>query len=268
MKSKFRHELISLCLMFLFFFPFFHSVRSTITNFPSSFFIEFEGVLNEEDHVFLVVFTNGSSLAQKNLTMNFSMHKIKDNNFIIGLVIETEDFVKQLKTDGYISNGQLQVNSIPSLFMLEQNLLEEGDHLFLAEIMAGKIFGNVSRIGTPSTAIDNHRIEARVILTYHEIDSDVTRPLTRGFDPETGLLVYAGGALSDVLLEEMGIKYIYGGLFNLKTYSDDLDFVLIEPASSPSLWILLFTSSLLFIILTISIYFITKRNKMNMHKKC
>lgn len=268
MKTIIRQHIVMMCLITPVFFLFVLPVQSVTTNVPSSFYMEFEGALDNEDYSFLVILTNETKIPQKNLTLTFSMDENEDNNYSIHLVVETEDIFKELSTEGYISDGQLIVNSRRTLFLINQTLLNEGDHIELAETMEGTLSGNVSTIGKPETAIANLRIRARVILAYHVIDSQNTLPLVIGFDPDTGLLVYAACVLSDVLLEEMGITYIYGGSFNLRAYSDNLDFMLIELHQSISLtWILVITMPAFFLFLVIALYHMCKTNKLKERKK-
>ena len=44
-----------------------------------------------------------------------------------------------------------------------------------------------------------------------------------GYEKETGMLIYAGYSICDVLLEKIGINHILGDTLGLSAYSDNLD---------------------------------------------
>ena len=56
--------------------------------------------------------------------------------------------------------------------------------------------------------------------SYEQIDSGmfVSSPLLT-FDSKTGILTSATGQFSDVLLNKLGVSFIFGGIFDLLDYS-------------------------------------------------
>jgi hypothetical protein len=89
----------------------------------------------------------------------------------------------------------------------------------------------VRKTGKVSTSVDPYKV------TGVRISSDAIRTvkgwplmLHAGYDPDTGILVYSGYSLSDVLLEKLGIDLLFGGSLELVSYSDNLN---LEIASIP-----------------------------------
>lgn len=265
MKMNFRHKLEFFCLITPFFFLFL-PVHSTFADVPSSFYVEFEGSLQMESDVFLVVFTNGSETSLKNLTITLSMDKIDSNKFNVHLAVDTEVFFREHHCIGEIVDNRLLTNSTSSLFMIDPKMLDEGANILIEKTPTGKILGDVRRLGKTDTSIPNHQIQVRMVAAYHVINSEKQRALNLCFDSNTGLLVRAAGILSDVLLYQMEIDSIWGGFYDLSSFSETLDFVLIETNSSTDselIFIFLFILSALFGLLVITIYRVNKKKKRN-----
>jgi len=91
--------------------------------------------------------------------------------------------------------------------------------------------------------------------------------LILGYDASTGILVYSGYSLSDVLLKAMGIELLLGGSLELVSYSENLKLELAEfppPGQMFNVGFILFIlglSSPVVLIATVVVYRIHEKRK-------
>lgn len=234
---------------------------------PNSFYVEFKGILDDKGDNFFIGFTNGSSISPESLTLKFSMNEKDDKNgYDVHLAVDGANFFKETFEDATFSDGRLIINSVPSIFIINPDLLIKENSILLTETSDWKLLGEIYGNAKPSTATERQGIKAIMVHAFHITDSGPTMPLNLGFDPNTGILVYIGAALTDVLLNEMGINFI-SGVFKLVSFSDNLNFELVEIPSSPAsglffvVPVLLISLFGLFIISTVVIYKVNKKRK-------
>ncbi len=87
----------------------------------------------------------------------------------------------------------------------------------------------------------------------------VSSPLLT-FDSKTGILTSATGQFSDVLLNKLGVSFIFGGLFDLLDYSENLNFTLVR-LSPPFELIILPAVGILFVLVVSLAYRSTKKRR-------
>ena len=182
-----------------------------------------------------------------------------ENEYNILFAVDSGVFFNETLLDGYIStDGRLMINSNPSVFVISPDLLIDGNIILLEDTSDWQLVGEVKGRGKPSTIIEGQGVEAIMLHCNHIINSTERMPLILGFDPNTGILVSAALAFTDILFKEIGIDFIFGGAFLLASYSNNLDFRLMEIPLSPGLGsfteIILVLSLTCFIVLTIAIY--------------
>ncbi|MGD6852707.1 MAG: hypothetical protein ACQCN6_11675, partial [Candidatus Bathyarchaeia archaeon] len=231
------------------------------TSSPFSTYVEFQGILDTSgesyatvdgvyqkiEPTFHVIFTDGSTANYKALNISFSTNAkgYADNDFQVHLAVTADDFSKEKTLDGTMVNGKLIVDSKTSLFMLDPHLLVKGAKIQLGETPDWKLVGDISNnTWKLQTAIEDYVVEAAGVLAYH---STAIAPkgwlmLNLGYDTQTGMLVSATGALSDVLLDAVGIQLITEGNFKLVGYSENLNLEVAKPPEGTTIfpyWIIL-----------------------------
>lgn len=206
-----------------------------------------DGVRQEIEPTIHIIFTNGSSTNSKELEMTFSTTTLIDNECKVHLAFEGDNFFYETTMNGKMSDGKLTINSTPSIFMIDPDLLVTEKEIQLGETADWRLIGNVSNRRELQTAIDDYRVQVVSVELCHSTEN-VPKDwlgLTLGYDPDTGLLVYAAGTLSDVLLAEIGVKLIICSRFQLVSYSENLNLQLIKPP--------LISTGLIFFVLLVSV---------------
>jgi hypothetical protein len=196
-------------------------VRST----PGSSLVEFEGVL-QQNNTFIMVLTNGTHITSKSLTMTFSVTEKGGNECTAHLAVECDGFSNETSVDGSIVDGNLVIDSTRSIFLINPNHDLSGTRrIVLTETDDWRLTATVdTRTGKPSTAVEPYGVTA-LMVSAHNLLTEEGWPmcLILGYDPASGMLVYSGYSLSDVLLKKVGIELLLGGSLELVSYSDDLN---------------------------------------------
>lgn len=190
---------------------------------PDSSYVELKGVL-QRDNNFIMVLTNGSHVSSENLLLTYSITEKSGKECTVHITIECDDFSNEATVDGSIVDGNLVVDSTRSLFLINPNLTEK-QGIVLTETQDWKLTANVqSTTGHPSIAVEPYGVTA-VMISTHQSRTEEGWPLSvsLGYDPDTGMLVYSGYSLSDVLLKKVGIVLLLGGSLELNSYSDNLN---------------------------------------------
>ncbi|MCW4004287.1 MAG: hypothetical protein NWE95_10295 [Candidatus Bathyarchaeota archaeon] len=206
-----------------------------------------DGVRQELEPMIHIIFTNGSSTNSRELEMTFSTTTLIDNECKVHLAFKGDNFFYETTMNGKMSDGKLTINSTPSIFMIDPELLVTEKEIQLGETADWRLIGNVSDRRKLPTAIDDYRVQVVSVELCHSTENvpkDWLR-LTLGYDPDTGLLTYAAGTLSDILLSEIGVKLIISSMFQMVSYSENLNLQLIKPP--------LISSGFIFFMLLISL---------------
>ncbi|MCW4024794.1 MAG: hypothetical protein NWF01_07150 [Candidatus Bathyarchaeota archaeon] len=263
--------LLGICLILPIFFTSIIPITGAIER-PSSYSVELESITENGDDIGILSFTNGSFSSFKNLKLILLISEIA-NNCTINFTIQGDSFSKETTAEGYFTGNRLLVDSVPSIFVISPDFFSKDRDILLTETNEWQLVGNIiSRTAKPLTAIDGQYIKTIMVESFHVINGTSQMPSMLGFDPKTGILVYAGASLSDVILKEMGIDYIRGGIFRLTAYSKNLNFELITITNWLPI-ILALTAVIAFLIAVIIVYKAGKRNrksrnqKPNTHKK-
>jgi hypothetical protein len=196
-------------------------------------YVEINGVRQEIEQSFHIIFTDGSKANTKALNLSFSTNakSYADTNFQVHVAVTGDNFTKEKTLDATMVSGKLTVNSKTSLFMLDPHLLVKGTQIQLGEAPDWKLLGDISNSTWGlQTAIEDYRVEAVGVLAYH---STAIAPkgwlmLNLGYDTQTGMLVSVNGALTDVLLDAAGIELIMNGMFGLVSYSENLNLEVVK----------------------------------------
>lgn len=235
---------------------------------PNSSYVEFKGIL-QQNNSFILVLTDGSYIFSENLSMTFSITERSGNECTAHLAVECDGFSNEASVDGSIVDGNLVIDSTRSIFLINPNVTGK-QKIVLTETDDWKLTANVqSRTGHPSTAIDPYGVTALMV------SSSISRTETGwpirvqlGYDPTTGILVYSGLSLSDVLLKELGIELLLGGGLKLVSYSENLNLEVVNlppPGSMLSVWFILFTllvsSPVILPVVAVVVYIIRKKRK-------
>jgi len=196
-------------------------VRST----PGLSLVEFEGVL-QQNNTFIMVLTNGTHITSKNLTMTFSVTERGGNECTAHLAVECDNFSSEASVDGRIVDGNLVIDSTRSIFLINPNHnLSRTKRIVLTETDDWRLTATVNTLsGKPSTAVEPYGVTA-LMVSAHNLLTEEGWPMSLilGYDPTSGMLVYSGYSLSDVLLKKVGIELLLGGSLGLVSYSDDLN---------------------------------------------
>jgi hypothetical protein len=199
------------------------TVPAGTQNVPSFASVKFNGVL-QENNSFILVLTNGTHIISEDLTLSLSFNEKKENEYVMHIAVESGNFSDETTVSGYISDGKLIIMDTASVFLTKTDEIEKGNRVLLSETDDWKLTGNIDTVtGKPSTAIDDQRIEAIIVTSSQLTESGWPMQLTLGYDASTGILVYSGWSLSDVLLRAIGVELILGGSLELSSYSDNLN---------------------------------------------
>jgi len=231
---------------------------------PNSSYVKLAGVADTNSS-FILVSADGNYIGSETLTMAFSITEKGGDKCTAWLAVECDGFSNEVTVDGSIVDGNLVIDSRKSLFLINPDVTQR--HIVLTETDDWELPAIVSsKTRKPSTAIDPYRVTA-VWISSDTIRTVKGWPLMlhAGYDPDTGILVYSGYSLSDVLLEKLGIDLLLGGSLELVSYSENLN---LEIASIPLpqyfnlgfvLFIVLVSS--LVIVPIVAVYVVRKRRK-------
>lgn len=228
---------------------------------PSPLYVRFKSVLAHESDVFLLDLVNGSEIPLKDLTVTFSMTEIGTDTVRSQLSINSSDFKREVSVNGNIADDRLLIDSTPSIFVVDPDLLNEDREILLTEVLNWTLIGLVEKIRNLPTAIEGQEIEAVEVEAFHFKDQGKSMPLLLGYDPSTGIVVRLAGVVSDVLLKEMGIEQIWGGELRLVDFSNNLKFKLVNSPHGSG-WALIIIPLLLFTILTVGIFVTLRKRKL------
>ena len=192
-----------------------------VSNAPNSFFVELGGVVDNPEG-FILVLSDGKTISPNNLALKVTLTEKSGSKCNVQLAIECEDFSNEISVDGNIVNGHLIIDSEQSLFLINPDVTKQ-QNILLAGSNDWSVDGAVRSKAKTSTAIDDYSVTA-VMVSSTATRTEKGWPLSLhvGYEPNTGLLVYSGMSLSDVLLEKLGIDYLLGGL-RLVSYSENLN---------------------------------------------
>jgi len=192
---------------------------------PGSSLVEFEGFL-QQNNTFIMVLTNGTHITSEKLALTFSVTEKGGNECTAHLTVDCDNFSNETSVDGRIVDGNLVIDSTRSLFLINPNHdLSRTNWIVLTETDDWSLTANVdTRKGKPSTAVEPYGVTALIVRAHNSMTEEGwPMSLTLGYDPCSGMLVYSGYSLSDVLLKKVGIELLLGGSLELISYSDDLN---------------------------------------------
>ncbi|MGD2066780.1 MAG: hypothetical protein PVI43_06400, partial [Candidatus Bathyarchaeota archaeon] len=203
-----------------------------VPNAPNSFFVELGGVVDNPEG-FILVLSDGNHIYPNNLALKLTLTENSGDEFTVHLAVDCEGFSNEISVDGSIVNGDLVIDSERSLLLINPDVTKR-QNVLLAKSNGWKVGGDVrSTASKTSTAIDPYRVTAIMVSSNARLTKKGW-PLSLyvGYEPNTGLLVYSGMSLSDVLLEKLGIDYLYGSL-KLVSYSENLNLEIATVSTSP-----------------------------------
>jgi hypothetical protein len=193
-----------------------------VSNAPNSFFVELGGNV-ENPEGFILVLSDGNHISPNNLALKLTLTEKSGSDCTVQLAVECEDFSNEISVDGSIIDGHLIIDSERSLFLINPDVTKRQTFL-LAESPGWTVGGDVQYLTSKtSTAIEPYSVTA-IMVSSSATGTKKGWPLhlCLGYEPNTGLLVYSGTSLSDVLLDKVGIDYLLGGL-KLVSYSENLN---------------------------------------------
>jgi len=235
---------------------------------PNSSYVEFKGIL-QQNNSFILILTNGTHISSKNLTMTFSITEKSRNECTAHITIECDGFSNEASVEGSIVDGNLVIDSTRSIFLINPNVTRK-QKIVLTETDDWKLTATVdTRTGKTSTAIDPYRVTALMVSSsMSRTETGWPINVHLGYDPTTGILVYSGYSLSDVLLKEIGIELLLGGGLKLVSYSENLNLEVVNlppPGSMSSvrfvLFILLVSLPVILPVAAVVVYIIRKKRK-------
>ena len=196
---------------------------------PNSSYVELQGV-SDESNSFILVLADGNHVYSENLTMALSITEKGGDACTAWLAVDCDSFSDEVSVDGRIVDGNLVIDSRKSLFLINPDLSR--GNIVLTETDNWQLTACVADTARKfSTAVEPY------IVTAVDVSSSASRtqkgwPLSLhvGYDPNTGILIYSGFSLSDVLLEKLGIDLLLGGGLKLVSYSENLN---LEVANRP-----------------------------------
>jgi hypothetical protein len=193
---------------------------------PNSFYVELSGVYdNNYNNIYYVVLTNGTQINSENLTLSYTITKQSLDKCTVNIAVECDTFSNQTTANANIEDGNLVIDSMRSLFLINPNLTQF-QKIVLDETPDSKLDGTVrSLYSRASTTAARNYVKPTIIAVFNK-DSDCSDPfyyMFSRYSRNTGILVELGGRVSDVLLRKLGIDVIINGNLYLNTYSENLD---------------------------------------------
>lgn len=251
-----------LCLL-----PLFFSTPTIGANnsFPSTFYVTFQGYMqpsssdlnsDEPPPTLWMRFLNGTDCYPETVRFSFSMEESPEGEYTVKFMLTFDDFYDEVSLPATVSNGRVYIDSTPTIFVVDPASLVDGNTIQLFQTENLALSGTVLMDGRPTTLINDYRVTSKVVrASYQQTDS--SELLLPGstmlfFDPKTGVLTQAPSKFSDVLLNKLGVEFIFGGIFELLDYSENLNFTLVR--MSPPLWILVSIPAFL-IVLVLVVFF-------------
>lgn len=189
---------------------------------PNSSYIELVGIL-EKNHTFVMVLTNGTHTTSDNLKLTFLVTQTSPDKCDVQFTFDCDRFCESVSVEGDIVNGNLVIDSRPSIFLINSNvtknravkLTENGDWTLNAYLN--------EKTGHPSTATDPYGVTALMASSHKFHSTGVPMTLILGYEPNSGILLYSGYSICDILLEKVGVDLLLGGSLELASYSDNLN---------------------------------------------
>ncbi len=225
-------------------------VSMVVDSAPNSTYVKFHGIL-QDDNCFIILLNNGTQVTTDILTLSLVITETSEDTCVVNVAFESDCFSSEAVVDGRMLDGYLIVDSTRSVFLVNPNMtkgsriqmFEQGDYVITS------YFGNET--SHPSTAVEPYGVTAVMIHASQSHPFGFNAPAIFGYDPNTGTLIYSGYWMGDVLLEKVGIDFLYGGSLKLFSYSDNLN---LEFFNSDIFWnqlnirVLCFTSGLVLLV--------------------
>lgn len=192
---------------------------------PNSSYVELSGVYNNDyNNNYYVVLTNGTQINSENLTLSYTITKQGSDKCTVNLAIECDTFSNQTTVDATIEDGNLVIDSLRSLFLINPNLTKN-QKIVLAETPDYKLDATVisSTSRELTTAERNYVKPTLLVLGKDPEGSGPSSYMFSHYSQNTGALVGLGGRVSDILLKKLGIDVINNGNLYLNTYSENLN---------------------------------------------
>ncbi|MGD9130768.1 MAG: hypothetical protein PVH73_04245 [Candidatus Bathyarchaeota archaeon] len=230
---------------------------------PNSSYVQLHGV-SGENNSFILVLDSGNHVFSENLTMALSITEKGGGACTAWLSVDCDGFSNEVSVDGRIVDGNLVIDSRKSIFLVNPDLSRR--HIVLTETDEWELPAVVSsKMMKFSTAVDPYRVTAvKVSSAATRTEKGWPFSVDVGYDPNTGILIYSGFSLSDVLLDKLGIDLLLGGNLELVSYSENLN---LEVVNSPTPGLMVLVPFVLFILLISSpvivtvVYVLRKRRK-------
>jgi hypothetical protein len=189
---------------------------------PNSSYIELMGIL-EQNHTFGMILTNGTYTSSDNLKLTFLVTQKSPDKCNVQFTFDCDHFCESISVEGNIIDGSLVIDSRPSVFLINSNvtknrvvtLTEKGNWTLNAYLR--------EETSHPSTAAEPYGVTALMAFSDKSHSTGSYMRWMLGYEPNTGILLYSGYSISDVLLEKVGVDLLTGGSLELASYSDNLN---------------------------------------------
>ncbi|MDR2699380.1 MAG: hypothetical protein LBC12_00925 [Nitrososphaerota archaeon] len=186
---------------------------------------------NTETPEIWVEFLNGTNCTPETALFTFSMKESLEGNYVAQVTLTFDDYYNEISLPATISNGRVFIDSTPTTFIVDPSSLIENNTIQICQTENLSLSGTVIHEVQQPTLIENYQVVSKTVLcSYQQTDDSglfIGHPVL-WFDPETGVLVRAASQFSDVLLNKLGVAFIFGGVFDLVDYSENLNFTLVR----------------------------------------
>jgi len=259
-----------LCLLPL---SFSSAVSAMNNSFPSAFYVTFQGYVqsssSNDDPRLWVQFLNGTSYSPKTTLFTFSMEELAEGEHIVKFMLTFDDFYDEISVPATVSNGRVYIDSTETIFVVDPNSLIDDNTLQLYQTETLALSGTVFTEGRPTTLIEDYHIVSKIVRTsYQQTNSSglfIGSPYL-WFDQKTGVLTRASAQISDILLNKLGIEFIFGGRFELLDYSKNLNFTLVHINTPFWEFVIIPLFAILFVLVVFLAYRSSKKKKSGRRK--
>jgi hypothetical protein len=265
-----------LCLIPLFSFSVVCAMNNSL---PSTFHVTFQGYMQQPSSSsgssssdakpsLVLQFLNGTQYMAETTDFTFSLDESSKGEYTAKFTLTFGDFYDEVSLPANVLNGRVFIDSVPTIFVVNPDSLIDDSQIQIFQTENLSLSGTVRGDGRPSTLIDDYHVLSKVVqASYQQANSGmfVSSPILT-YDAKTGVLTSATGQFSDVLLNKLGVSFIFGGLFDLEDYSESLNFTLVN--LSPPIWqfIIIPVAIILFVLVVFLAYRSSKKKKSGKRK--
>ena len=231
-----------------------------VSGFINTSFVELGGVSETPNNEFILVLSNGDYVSSDALKLTLFIDKSSGARCTVTFTVECDDYSGHAQVTGYIINGNLLIDSKRSLFMINPEVTS--GNLLFSKSSGWRLSSSVAHKTRRFSALDRYSDNSvSVSSNLHRTEKGWPVKLDLGYDHNSGLLIYSGHSISDVLLEQVGIDNLCGPPLKQKSLATHYESGLGKPTPSSLRYVPCFLLSSLVSLAVVVVYLLYRRRK-------